>query len=81
MPADSIYEGIEHVIHISSNIGKNCEHCGLFLIRDELAEHINHYIEQHGYKLLHVGAETTNDLDGKPLHLSVAVLGQKQPMI
>jgi len=38
-------------------------------------ERINHLLK-HGYKLLHVGQETTTDPDGKPWHTTVAILGK-----
>ncbi len=74
------YDGIMHVVYISTNIGTCCEHCdepiGLAGPGDHrLAESINHYIEKHGYKLLHVGTETTGDSEGSPWHTTVALLG------
>ncbi len=42
----------------------------------KLAESINHYIEMHGYKLLHVGTETIHDDQGEPWHTTVSVLGK-----
>ena len=76
MSTQSYYEGINHVIHVSTNIGAGCEHCDISIGLEKFAASINHYIEQHGYKLLHVGAETTDDLSGHPWHGSDAVLGR-----
>ena len=76
MASDNIYNGISHVIHISTDILKPCEHCSFVLKSDEFAESINHYIEQHGYRLLHIGTETGRDYEGKPYHASVALLGK-----
>ena len=67
---------VDHVVYVSTNIGTGCEHCRTSIGLEHFAESINHYIEQHGYKLLHVGTETSHDNDGKPWHISVAVLGK-----
>jgi len=72
----TLYEGICHVIHVSTDIGTHCEHCAEWIGSERLAKSINHYIEDHGYKLLHVGTETTCDDGGKPWHTTVAVLGR-----
>lgn len=76
MTMQNIYEGIEHIVHISTNIGKSCEHCSEWVGADRFAESVNHYLEKHGYKLLHVGSECDLDEEGKPCHHTVAVLGK-----
>lgn len=81
MPSQDYYEGIRHVVHVSTNIGARCELCGESIGvvpggNHRLAESINHYLERHGYKLLHVGTETSNDMEGKPWHSTVGVLGK-----
>lgn len=69
--------GIRHVVEVSSNIGRGCEHCtsAVILGIEKFTEGINHYIHKHGYQLLHVGQQTTHDSDGKPWHTTVAILG------
>jgi len=70
------YDGIEHIVHISTNIGTGCEHCQDQRIGvDDFADSVNHYIKAHGYRLLHTAAETSYDMDGKPWHSTVAVVG------
>jgi len=76
MKEENYYEGIKHVVYLSTDIGTECKHCSERVGLDNLAESINHYIEQHGYKLLHVGTETSRDTDGRPWHSTVAVLGR-----
>jgi hypothetical protein len=71
----SNYDGIQHVVHISTNIGEICNECTKRIGLDTIAESINHYIE-HGYKLLHVGTETSHDKNGNPWHSTVAILGK-----
>lgn len=71
-----------HTIHLSTNIGRQCEHCEEWTGADpegatDLAESINHYINEHGYRLLHVGTETNRDGDEKELWYStIAILGK-----
>ena len=64
----------QHVVQINTTVSPGCEHCFHQTARDwdALAEVINHYIEEHGYTLLHVGQQ--NGPQG-PWHNTVAVLG------
>ncbi len=80
MTNENYYEGIKHVVHISTGTGTRCEHCDANFKHEEFADPINHYIEQHGYRLLHVGTETIDDEDGNPWHTSVAVLGVEKTL-
>ena len=79
--ANSIYDGVQHVVQVDSNTGGRCKICNAsFCGSDEdelsLAEPINHYIKEHGYRLLHVGTETTHSEAGKLWYVTVAVLGK-----
>ncbi len=76
--ANDTYEGISHVVKVSTDVIKGCEECSAVFgsTSDIIADSINHYIDEHGYKLLHVGQETTDDHAGKPWHTTVAVLGK-----
>lgn len=76
MSNQTAYTGINHVVHISTNIGTSCEHCSESIGLDRYAESINHYINKHGYKLLHVGQETLHADNGGLWHSSVAVVGK-----
>ena len=78
MATQNYYEGISHTVYLSSNIGKQCEHCNYSVgapIRD-VPDDINHYLDNHGYKLLHVGQEYSEDNEGKTIHFTVAVVGR-----
>lgn len=75
-------EKVKRTTHISTNIGRGCEHCGYgvgAMGEGDIADSINHYIEKHGYHLLHVGTETDRSDDGKLVYHSVAVLGHDDP--
>jgi len=63
------------VVYLSTNIDKSCEVCQFrFNNWYDLGNRIQHYLD-HGYKLLHVGSETSHDDEGKPWHSTVAVVG------
>ena len=63
------------VVHISTKVTTDCKHCVYAIGGDKFAESIIHYINAHGYKLLHVGAETVRNPDGSPWRTTVAILG------
>jgi len=65
------HEGIKHVVEVSTHTGTSCEHCHTQVGLANFTEGINHYIEAHGYKLLHIGSET-----GEGLQMTVAILGK-----
>jgi hypothetical protein len=73
-------EKVTHTIAISSNIGHGCEHChGRFLgAEDDISDSINHLISEHGYRLLHIGTQTSHAGEGL-WHSTVAVLGHDDP--
>jgi hypothetical protein len=76
MTTQNIYEGIGHIIHISTNIGRPCDDCNEMLGLGNFAESVNHCLEKHGYKLLHIGSEAGDDAEYKPCHHTVAVVGK-----
>jgi hypothetical protein len=76
MSGQSYYQGIQHIVQIVSFITTGCEHCDEQIGGEQFAESVNHYIEKHGYKVLHVGTETSRDDNGKPWYGTVAVLGK-----
>ena len=76
MATKNYYDDVTHVVYISTNIGKGCEHCDEAFRNDSVAESINHYIEAHGYRLLHVGTDTNRTSDGDLWHSTIAILGK-----
>ena len=76
MTQENFYNGIEHIVHISTNISTGCKLCSFSIRNDNFAENVNHFINQHGYKLLHIGAEADVNDEGKTIHHTVAVLGK-----
>jgi len=68
-------EKVKQVVQIFSSNSKQCPDCNFVQTPHMDIDHvINHYLT-HGYKLLHVGQETTRDIDGKPREMTIAVLG------
>ena len=76
-------EKIKRTTQVSSNIGTSCDHCneriGAFELSGDITPSINHYIEAHGYCLLHVGTQTSHDTNGQPWQSTVAILGHDNP--
>lgn len=77
---DPLINTMRHTVHLSTNVGKACEHCpnGKWAI-DDIAGAANHYLEEHGYVLLHVGPESSTDDHGKPTYHTVFVVGHDDP--
>ncbi|BBB66377.1 hypothetical protein UNDYM_2124 [Undibacterium sp. YM2] len=68
-------ESTKKIKVISTNIVQGCEHgCTLPYNGQFFDANVNHYIQDHGYKVLHIGQESTPDSEGKPYHSTVAVL-------
>jgi hypothetical protein len=70
-------KAVQHTVQINSSITKSCQHCGNIGLSSEpdVAEQINHYLK-HGYKVLHVGQETSRDANGDQWQSTVAILGK-----
>lgn len=64
------------VARLSSN-ELNCAHCEFS--PSDIGQAINHYIVDHGYRLLHVGSETEHGSNGDPWHSTVAMMGTDNP--
>jgi hypothetical protein len=75
MSTTNYYEGIKHVVRIVSIGTTKCNQCNASFGEGAFAAAMNHYIEKHGYKILHVGSETYQDF-GETQHYSVAILGK-----
>ncbi len=80
----SSYSGVKRVAYLNSSAGRCCEHCdrGVGLLSPEakdISDAINHYIQAHGYKLLHIGTESSRDHEGALCHSTVAILGAENP--
>lgn len=68
-------QSVNEIKVISTNIHETCKHgCTLPYAGEFFESNVNHYIQEHGYKILHVGQESTSDNEGKPYHSTIAVL-------
>ena len=75
-------EEVRGTVQLSTNIGTRCRHCAElvgFSDDGDLSQSINHYIDAHGYRLLHLGTQTSHAADGSPWHSTIAVLGHDNP--
>ena len=70
---------IQHTILLRSDEPCVCTRCDEMPVtyHHQITDHANHYIQQHGYVLLHVGQETVWDDNGNPWHCTVMVLGTR----
>ena len=68
----SIYEGIDEVVEVSSDSSGPCKYCTEY--NAHFADTINHYIQVHGLKILHIGEEGSGGGD-YPEFRTVAILG------
>jgi len=67
----------KNTIYLSTSIEGNCKICGFqFSEYDGFSGQINHFLEKHNYKLLHVGQETSRDDKGSPWQSTVAIVGR-----
>jgi hypothetical protein len=74
-------ENVKHVKRLISDVYAGCDHCDYVpgLNTTDLDTQINHYIKEHGYRLLHIGPESSRDYEHNPVTLTVAVLGNDSP--
>lgn len=77
------FTNILKTVQLSSAIGKACEECApedspefLFTNPDDVGAQVSHYMEIHGYELLHIGQQTGRDQAGNPWQTTVAIVGK-----
>jgi hypothetical protein len=75
----AIVNNVKQVVRVTSDSLEVCNVCGLLpgpMGKEiDVAHSINHYLK-HGYKLLHIGQETSKEDDGL-WQSTVAVLGKE----
>ena len=69
------YEGITDVIQITSNRIERCHGVDCELPRD-FASALNHHINEHGYKILHLGTQSFLHDSGNIGYEVIALLGK-----
>ena len=73
----SRYDGVSHVVHVTSGARVGCEHCDSWPADRRFDQSVNHYIGEHDYRLLHVGCEWAAERTGmEAIAHTVAVLGR-----
>ena len=73
-PTGSEYTHLLKTVRLSSAVGRACEEClaedspdFLDTAPEDVGAQINHYLEVHGYELIHVGQQTGRDQAGPPM--------------
>ncbi len=56
---ENIYSGITEVMQITPDDVIRCATCNY--LPNDYADTINHYLSNHGYKLLHIGSHSSYD--------------------
>jgi hypothetical protein len=75
-------EEIGKIHEVSTHILGGCPVCGSLPARvdldsmEDIAPRVNHMLEVHGLRLLHVGQQTGTATNGEPFIATVAVLGE-----
>ena len=75
-------DDIKHLVGLSSDAHVPCQECDELRFGDDfsvatLVLAANHYVNEHGYRILHIGEETGTDHRGRQQHNTVIVLGTK----
>ena len=60
-------------VYLNNGIIQSCQICREDIAYRDIAEQMNHYIDNHGYKIRHVGEETFESNLGLE-HRTVAIL-------
>ena len=66
--------GFNSLVYLKADTGNGCQYCTDLDSESDLHEQINHYTEEHDYKLLHIGAEVNRDNKGELFNVELAVL-------
>jgi len=72
--AENIYEGIKEVMQITPDDVTRCEPCDY--LPENFADTINHYLSYHGYRLLHIGSQSSPYGKGNVVSDIIALLGK-----
>ena len=82
-PTPTRFGHILKTVQLSSGFGSPCQECPpadspdfLDTAPEDVAAQVNHYIEVHGYELLHIGQQTGRDQAGNPWEMTVALVGK-----
>lgn len=78
--SENVYVGVKGIVEVSSDVSRSCELCDFFVKHDEFSDAVNHYIADHGFRLLHVGNRTVRDYNDHPCDTLIAVLGSDEPL-
>lgn len=70
-------QDIIRTFELHTNIGPAiCPDCGVHLnIHDDTIDRAINHVLDHGWRLLHIGAERGSDVNGDSVHHTVAILG------
>lgn len=67
--------GVKHTVQLITHTSTGCPYCSTFQKGEEIAENINHLIQQHDGILIHAGSETGENYKGDVHHATFALVG------
>jgi hypothetical protein len=71
---------VREVVELRSTVSSPCKikGCTTGIPRGEhhLPDHINHYLQEHQFRLLYIGQEHERDYEGKLVGATVAIVGK-----
>jgi hypothetical protein len=67
---------VKRVATINTNVGRHCLACDAWQKPDTLEESVNHYLQAHGWVLVHIGEQTYMGDGNLQHHVTVAVVGE-----
>lgn len=71
---------IYHTIQLSNhNLSNSCSECKKILRNHEkFDENINHYLQEHNFKLLYIGSQSDRDYEYNLVTNTIAILGREK---
>lgn len=75
MTTENYYKNIKTIMHITPQRLQRCDPPCNILPKD-FSDAVNHFLNAHGFKLLHVGTQSSFSDTGEIVHDVIAVLGK-----
>ena len=64
-----------YLVQVDGNTSTGCEYCDYRIDAERFPDGANHYIQEHGMRVIGAGQQTSRDYDGHPYHFPFVLLG------
>lgn len=64
-----------HLIQVDGNTSTGCQFCKYSIDSRRFPDGANHYLQQHGMRVIGAGQQTSRDYDGQPYSYPFVLLG------